>query len=231
METTDLPKMGSRGPRPSVRLSRRSLALGFGWGGGMERGLGASSSSVWRDWDLGSCWGRFTPRARPPPRFSLHSPTPFPGVSALAAGTPGLPPSSPASESEATGRASGLGALRPGGPIGQGRAQGGGRARSGRPRGSRGPRPPRPAPGAASTSGCGRRAGRAPGRPRGRRQRRAETIAPRPQPAWRRKAAAAGRAGPGPHLGSRAGNAPPRRALGAEGPGGLSRPRTARFLT
>lgn len=146
---------------------------------------------------------------------------------------PGVAPSSPASESEATGRASGLGArgseARPADRAGQG--AGGGRARSGRPRGSRGPRPPRPAPGAASTSGCGRRAGRAPGRPRGRRQRRAETIAPRPQPAWRRKAAAAGRAGPGPHLGSRAGNAPPRRALGAEGPGGLSRPRTARFLT
>lgn len=38
METTDLPKMGSRGPRPSVRLSRRSLALGFGWGVGWRGG-------------------------------------------------------------------------------------------------------------------------------------------------------------------------------------------------
>lgn len=194
----------------------------------MERGWACPPLSVWRDWDLGSCWVQFTPRARPLPRFSLHSPTPFSRGVGPGRRDPGLP-SSPASESEATGRASGgWGSEARSGRSGRAGRRAAGRARSGRPRDHEGRARPAQLRERRAPPGAGG-AGRAPGRlPRGRRQRRAETIALAHSPTGRRKAAAAGEGRAGPHLGSRAGNAPPRSAPGAEGPGPFA-PRTARL--
>lgn len=230
METTDLPKWAPRGPRPSVRLSRRSLALGFGWGVDGE-GAGRALLISLEGLGPGELLGAVHTAGPPTARFSLHSPTPFPGVSALAAGTPGLPLQSCQRE---RGDGPGVGARGSGGQAGRsGRAgrRAAGRARSGRPRGSRGPRPPRPAPGAASTSGCGRRRGgtRAPAREAPAPGRDHRLLAHSPTGGGRRRRRGGqGRArtwGVGP-VTRRRGPPSVRRDLGA-----FRAPRTARFLT
>ena len=119
---------------------------------------------------------------------------------------PGVALCGPARESEATGRASGRGALRPGGQTrarqSAGRAAEGGARSRRRPPGHEDRAAPRPAQlrERRAPRGAGGARGGHPGRPRGRRQCRAEPTAPRPQPTSGRKA---GRGGLSPHLASR----------------------------
>lgn len=155
-------------PGFGVRWVGRVLLIswdrGLGAPGGVFTPVGLHPAPRTRPEHGASIPGATGPRRFP---FSPNSPTPFrrrvcPGPD------PGVALCGPARESKATGRASGRGALRPGGQI---RArQGAGRTARREGRGPGGVRrvtrtAPRPAPGAPGTSGCQRSAGRTPGAP------------------------------------------------------------------